>query len=380
MTLRAIVIGAGWAGEGHTKALRSAGIEVTALCGRTPQPAQAMAGKLGIADVRFDWREALSALQPDIVSVATPASAHLEIVLAASLQGCHIVCEKPLGLDAAQARAMLQAVEQAGVKHGYCATSRYAPAAVYAQTLLAAGLIGQVQEIEVIHHFNTSPLSPYSWFFQLSQGGGALYTDFPHFLEYVLFITGGKLQSVGGAARRLIDRVPVGPPIHDLRLAFVPVEPAQAKTGEWQAVDADMGYTVLGRLRLPDDGAASVLWQASEMASGRHPNSLALYGDKGSLHLGGYFFSQTIEYFDRVQHRWQEIQIPDELCEALAWTEDLVQSAWHQFMREFVADVRGEGYAGYPTFYNGWVANTVIDIVRSSQGWAAIPEWPHEPG
>ncbi|MEZ4620164.1 MAG: hypothetical protein R2867_32305 [Caldilineaceae bacterium] len=45
---------------------------------------------------------------------------------------------------------MLQAVEAAGVKHAYGATNRYAPAALYAQQLLASGLIGPVQEIECI--------------------------------------------------------------------------------------------------------------------------------------------------------------------------------------------------------------------------------------
>lgn len=378
MTLRAIVIGAGWAGEGHTKALRAAGVEVAALCGRTPEPAYAMAHKLGIADVRCGWRAALGELQPDIVAVATPADVHHDIVLAAAALGCHVICEKPLGLDVTQARAMMQAVAQAGVRHGYGATSRYAPASIYAQTLLASGLIGHIQEIEAVHHFNTPPLSPFSWFFQLNRGGGALYTDFTHFLEQVLFMTGGRLQSVCGAARQLIGQVPVGTPIHDLRLAFIPLDPQKAEAGEWRDVDADMGYTVLGRLRLPDGGAASVLWQASELATGRHPNWLAFYGSKGSLHLGGYFFSETIEHFDRAQQCWQEMEIPDELSSSLAWTEDPVQSAWHQFMREFVADVRGEGYAGYPTFYNGWVANTVIDIVRSGQGWAAMPEWPHD--
>lgn len=376
MALRAVVIGTGWAGEGHSKALRQAGVDVVALCGRTPESARAMAQKLGIADVRFDWREAITTLQPDIVAIATPASVHCEIALVAAQLGCHILCEKPLGLNATQARAMLQAVEQKGVKHGYGATSRYAPAAVYAQKLLAAGLIGQVQEVESIHHFNTSPLLPYSWYFQLSQGGGALYNDFPHFLGQVLFMTGGKLQAVSGGARRLLDQVPVGLPIHDLRLGFVPLPPKQAEAGVWRAVDADLGYTILARLQLPASGTADVLFQASEMATGRYPNMLAFYGSKGSLHLAGAFFSETIEHFDRTQQHWQEIQIPDEVNQLLAWTEDPVQSAWHQFMREFVADVRGEGYSGYPTFHDGWLANTIIDSVRSGQAWRAVAERP----
>lgn len=110
------------------------------------------------------------------------------------------------------------------------------------------------------------------------------------------------------------------------------------------------------------------------MATGRYQNSLAFYGSKGSLHLAGAFFSESIEHFDRTQQRWQEIQIPDEVSQLLAWMEDPVQSAWHQFVREFVADVQGEGYHGYPTFHDGWVANTIIDSVRSGQGWTTIRE------
>src|SRR5262245_7158442 len=117
MTLRAVVVGTGWAGEGHTIALRDAGVEVVAMGGRTPEAAKAMAGKLGIEDVRFDWQQALEALRPDIVSIATSAAPHREMAEFAAHLGSHIMCDKPLGVNAAEARAMLAAVEQAGVKH-----------------------------------------------------------------------------------------------------------------------------------------------------------------------------------------------------------------------------------------------------------------------
>ena len=126
MTLRAIVTGTGWAGEGHTHALRAADVDVVAMCGRTPAPALAMAEKLGVKEVRFDWRTALHEFQPDIVTIATPAGPHHEIGVAAAEAGCHVVCEKPLAVDAAEARKMLAAVERAGVKHAYAATGCYA--------------------------------------------------------------------------------------------------------------------------------------------------------------------------------------------------------------------------------------------------------------
>jgi predicted dehydrogenase len=159
------------AGEGHTLALRTAGVNVVALCGRSPEPAKAMAQKLGIEDVRFDWHQALQELRPDIVSIATPAAPHQEMAEFAAQEGCHILCDKPLGINAAEARVMLAAVEQAGVKHAYGSTSRYSPACLYAHQLINDGLIGSVHEIESMGHSTLPPLLPYSWLHSLELGG-----------------------------------------------------------------------------------------------------------------------------------------------------------------------------------------------------------------
>ena len=142
MTLRAVVIGSGFAAEGHVIALRDAGVEVVALCGRTPSAVQARAEQLGIGAVRLDWRTALDELRPDIVSIATPSDTHRSMAEYAAALGCHVVCEKPLAPTAGDARAMLAAVEQAGVRHAYAATARYSPAAIHAALLVAQGLIG----------------------------------------------------------------------------------------------------------------------------------------------------------------------------------------------------------------------------------------------
>jgi predicted dehydrogenase len=91
MTLRAVVIGAGWAGEGHIIGLRDAGVDVIALFGRTPEPAYERGAQLGITDVRFDWRSGLVELRPEIVSIATPADSHraiAELLLNSAVTSC----------------------------------------------------------------------------------------------------------------------------------------------------------------------------------------------------------------------------------------------------------------------------------------------------
>ena len=94
MTMRAVVIGAGWAGEGHIIGLRDAGVEVVALFGRTPEPTYQRAAQLGITDVGFDWRAGLEELRPEIVSIATPADSHRSIAEFAAELGCHVAQER----------------------------------------------------------------------------------------------------------------------------------------------------------------------------------------------------------------------------------------------------------------------------------------------
>jgi predicted dehydrogenase len=201
--LRAIVVGAGWAGEGHTVALRAAGVEVVAMVGRTPEPTRAKAGKLGIDAVRFDLPTAIREFRPDIVAIATTAAPHCEMAVAAAEAGCHVVCEKPLAVNAAQARQMLQAVERAGIKHADGATGCYSTAYIHVRRLLADGLIGPLREIEYLQHFEPWPaLGTYSWFYQLSQGGGMLNTMFTHMLQRVLLMTGGTVVAAAGSASR----------------------------------------------------------------------------------------------------------------------------------------------------------------------------------
>lgn len=370
MRLRAVVIGTGWAGEGHTLALRAAGADVIALCGRTPEPAKAMAVNLGVPDVRFDWREALEELRPDIVAIATPAAPHREMAEYAAQLGCHILCDKPLGVTAIEAAAMLTAVEQAKVKHAYAASSCYDAHYEFARELILDNLIGRVREIESVLHINDSPLLPYTWFHRLELGGGMLNNVLTHRLSQICRITNGKITAAAGETNRLIEYAPVGPPIHDFRTSFQPLAPEEIL--EWREVTADLAYTVMLQVKLPDGTTISVLCKASAMGQARHDDYLAFYGDKGTLHLSGPWLHTHIEHFDNAKGVWQTLSIPQRIIEALPQAENHVQRDWNQLCREFVTDVRGDGETTYPTFRDGWIHNQVIDIARNGRGWTPV--------
>ena len=101
--LRAVVIGAGWAGEGHTKALQHYGVDVVAICARKADVVQKVASQLGIAEASTDWKKSLLEIKPDIVALTTPAILRTEVIELAAQLGSHLLCEKPLATTAEEA-------------------------------------------------------------------------------------------------------------------------------------------------------------------------------------------------------------------------------------------------------------------------------------
>ena len=71
--LRAIVFGAGYAGQGHTHALRQTGVDVVGMSSRTAAVGKKVASSLGLREYSDDWRMLMTATRPDIVAVGTPA-------------------------------------------------------------------------------------------------------------------------------------------------------------------------------------------------------------------------------------------------------------------------------------------------------------------
>jgi predicted dehydrogenase len=375
MTLRAVIIGAGWAGEGHTIGLRDAGVTVMAICGRTPEPAYARAHQLAIANVRFDWRAALEEFRPDIVSIATPGDMHRVIAEHAAMLGCHIVCEKPLATTAADARAMLAAVEQAGVQHAYAATGCYAPAILHAEALVTQGVIGLVREIESYERFVLPPTMPYSWAFDNPHGGGLLANIFTHKLAQVLRVTGGRPIASAGVATMKTRRMPIAPIVHDFRQLFGPIEgwePSQAT--EWHEATSDVASMVVVDLRMPQGHTARATFQLSVGGIGPYAPQLVLFGDGGTLAMGSGYHDALVRRYHPARAAWEDLPLPERLMMTLPAVEDPVQRAWNQLFRTFVAALRGSGSGDFLTFRDGRVALDIIEMALAGHGWSALPD------
>ena len=100
-----------------------------------------------------------------------------------------------------------------------------------------------------------------------------------------------------------------------------------------------------------------------------HPQCLVVNGASGALHL--IEGEDHLRVFDRQRGEWEDLAVPEAITAALPRDEDGMQRCWNQLFREFAADVRGEGSAGYPTFQDGWVATEVMEAALTQHPWAA---------
>ena len=374
-TLRALILGSGYAGEGHTLALRRAGVDVTAMAGRTESAVIAAADRLAIPQRGTNWPQMLADLQPDIVAVGTPGGVHLEQCLGAIEAGCHVLCDKPLAATAGDARQIYAAAKVKGVKTAYAASYRYQPQALYARELVQRGTIGQIHEVECVSHYNWNKMMPFGWPHRLDQGGGRLNNNFTHKLAIVQQVIGGEILAAMGETRNDLKRAPIGERVHDFRdYSKRAPDMAQSDQHEWAEVDSDWSYTVLvklGERGVPLADATSATFRHSALPAGMNKDYVAFYGAEGVIHIEGAY-AQGDLYLHTPDTGWDVQPIPAPILASLPQEADHSQRNWDQLAREFVADIQGEGDVGYQTFRDGWIYQEVIDVARGANGWTDI--------
>lgn len=376
MSLRVLVLGAGFAGQGHAEAFRAAGTTVVGMVSRTKDVVTEVARKMAIPYSSTDWRAALEELKPDILAVGTPGGAHYEPVMAAIEKGCHIYCDKPLAANAQQAREMAEAAANRGIKTAYAASYRYQPHALLARRLIADGAIGEPLEVECRSHFHLDPLTPFSWSHRIEEGGGRLNNHFTHKLAIVEHVLDGHAIAACGEARNDMPRAPIVPGVHDFRDRedFIPVDVEDPEL-EWAAADAEWSYTALVHLQpgFPVAQPVSASFRHSALQPRFDHDYMTFYGRKGALHIRGHY-AQGPLYLQKNQSGWEKLPLPEDIPARLPKIEDDTQRNWTQLAIEFVNDIQGKGQSGYQTFKEGWIYQEIIDHIRDGDGWLRIKD------
>ena len=123
--------------------------EIVALCDTNEDLLRERGAEYGVSDLVTDYQELLRLPAVDAVVIATPTVLHAPITLAAVAAGKHVLVEKQLAMDYAEAVTMYEAAERAGVRHMTAFTYRFVPAMRYLKHLLGTGEIGLPRHVRV---------------------------------------------------------------------------------------------------------------------------------------------------------------------------------------------------------------------------------------
>ncbi len=139
------IVGVGCIGRVHLDACRHVtGVEVTAVCDVEASRAKAAAKEFGVPHVFTGLADLLAEDVVDAVSVCTPNNTHLPLSVAALKAGKHVFCEKPLAMNAREARKMVAVAKQAGKILMTGQSSRYSASAQYMKKQAEAGRFGPI--------------------------------------------------------------------------------------------------------------------------------------------------------------------------------------------------------------------------------------------
>ena len=148
--------------------------EIVALAARNQERLDELGKQYGIKHLFTDWQEMISSGEIDAVIVATPDQHHHEITMAAMAAGLHVMCEKPLAMNARDAGEMLDAAQNSGLIHNVMFTWRNLPMHRKVKELLEAGTVGEVYHFDLRFMMGWARGLEYTWRLDGEEGTGSL--------------------------------------------------------------------------------------------------------------------------------------------------------------------------------------------------------------
>jgi predicted dehydrogenase len=205
------VIGAGFIGRVHARSARLAGGRIVGVAASTPERSDAAGRELGAERAFASGEELAGADDVDVVHICTPNHLHLPLALAALRAGKHVVCEKPLALDAAGAAELAAAADEAGVVATVPFAYRYYPTVREARARVGSGRTGELRLISGGYLQDwMAGADDDNWRVDAELGGRSrAFADIgSHWCDLVEFVTG---QRIARLAARLVIAYPERP-------------------------------------------------------------------------------------------------------------------------------------------------------------------------
>ncbi len=375
-TLSIGLIGGGFMGRTHSNAFGKVNNffdlyykpVLKAICARNQDNARAFAAKWGYESVESDWRKLVRRDDIDLIDIASPNNTHAEIAIAAAKAGKMVLCEKPLAMDGAEGKTMVQAVEKAKVPNMVWFNYRRVPAVTLARQLIEEGRLGRIfhYRAKFLQDWTISPDLPQGgtglWRLDAKVAGSGVTGDLlAHCIDTAIWLNGS------------IDRV------NAMTETFIK-ERKHNLTGKVEKVGIDDACAFLARF----GNGSLATFEATRYARGHKAlYTFEINGENGSIawDLSDLHRLQYFDHRDEGQVRgWRSLHVTDREQPYMKnwWVPGLQIGYEHTFIHQVADYLQGlsSGQAARPTFRDALETQYVCDAVLKSartQRWEKVP-------
>lgn len=364
--IRAGIVGMGFMGQVHARAIRASGAQVAAVSGATLAGAREAAQALG-AGCRAETLDGiLGSADIDVIHICTPNHVHAEQALGAIAAGKHVVCEKPLATNGAAAQELAAAAADAGVVAAVPFVYRFYASVREARARVARGEVGPLRVLHGSYLQDwLASTDDNNWRVSSRLGGPSrAFADIGvHWCDLLEFTSGHRITRL---TARLLTAHPDRRNGADGSVGRVSTEDVATllfETDRGAIGSAVFSQITLGRknrLWFSLDGDLASLCFDQELPEGlwiggRSVNSVILRGSEGS--------SQEAARYSRLP----------------AGHPQGYQDSFDSFVAATYQAIQGDPAEGLPTFDDGWRAAVITDAVlesAKSQTWAELPSAP----
>ncbi len=353
--LRSGIIGVGFMGQVHARAVRSAGGVVAAVAARSQSAADAAADRFAADRAYSDVQQLITSDDVDIVHVCTPNNSHAELAGLALAAGKHVICEKPIATNEAAARMLTNAAAGTELVNAVPFVYRFYASVREVRARVQRGDPGPLRLVHgsYLQDWLSRP-GEMNWRIDPAVGGGSrAFADIGvHWCDVVEFATGHRISRLCAQLFTLPrDGVAAGASTED------------AATVIFQTNQGAVGSVVISQV---SPGRKNRLW-------------FSLDGAQAS-----YQFDQEMPDCLWIGGREQSMVLPRAAEAAIApAVYDMVPTGHPQGYQDsfaaFISDVHravlGEKPDGLPTFADGLRAATITSAVLASSangGWVNV--------
>jgi len=317
-------------------------------CGRDASSLASFSEKWGWEKHSLEWRDLAACKDVDVLDICTPPNLHYPLSMAGIREGKHILCEKPLAMNASEGREMAEAARDRGIVHYVNHNYRRCPAVVLAKEIISSGKLGRVLHWRGVY-MNCNlldPALPIGWnMVKDIAGSGPLSALNSHSVDLARYLV-GEIASVSAVNRVIVPERPV----------------KGGGTGKVTTEDASC-------MVVEFENGAIGSFDTSRFASGRkNYNSFEIYGSRGSLAF-------NFERMNELQYHSEDDPPETQGFRTINVSESFhpYMTAWwphghpigyeHTFFHaftDFIQAVDGNKKIK-PDFYDGWRGMQFID-------------------